>query len=73
MSETGNKTFRDKIFLQTAATYLQLKKFNQGRMILAVVICDLLPTSVASYLSWLELRTGIARSRVKIPFKFYFS
>ena len=48
MSETGNKTFRDKIFLQTAATYLQLKKFNQGRLILAVVICDLLPTSVAS-------------------------
>ena len=27
------------------------------------------PTSVASQLSWLERRTGIARSRVQAPFK----
>ena len=30
---------------------------------------DQLPTSVASYLSWLERRTGIARSRVQTPLK----
>ena len=30
---------------------------------------DQLPTSVASYLSWLERRTGIARSRVQPPLK----
>ena len=30
---------------------------------------DQLPTSVASYLSWLERRTGIVRSRVQTPLK----
>ena len=30
---------------------------------------DQLPTSVASYLSWLERRTGIARSRAQTPLK----
>ena len=30
---------------------------------------DQLPTSVASQLSWLERRTGIARSRVQTPLK----
>ena len=30
---------------------------------------DQLPTSVVSYLSWLERRTGIARSRVQTPLK----
>ena len=33
------------------------------------LIIDQLPTSVASYLSWLEHRTGIAGSRVQIPLK----
>ena len=32
-------------------------------------IIDQLPTSVASLLSWLEHRTGIARSWVQIPLK----
>ena len=31
------------------------------------LIIDQLPTSVASYLSWLEHRTCIAGSRVQIP------
>ena len=32
-------------------------------------IIDKLPTAVASYLSWLEHRTGIASSRVQLPLK----
>ena len=47
-------------------SYITSHPFFTGSLVLTN---DQFPTSVASWLSWLERRTGIARSRVQTPLK----